>query len=270
MTQGELADRCAHFGVKLHPSAIAKMEARDVPKPRAIRLREAVAIAGSLGCGIDDLTRGPEAAMIEVSKKVEAAVFRQGEIARAADEASRYLQMLEGGGAASLGIEPAIADRIQTNLAVSLLALQKSLDEVPALPEAWLTEAARTDSVDLVTLEAARAEMVEDPVRYGNDAIERIELAISRARDNLAARTEWYESDQAERRSSQTLPEAQKSTPASPLSETLREINRDVDVTSADDTIVAFPTAPPADWEPIAARREDPKLYPKGGGDESV
>lgn len=231
LTQGELADRCAQFGVKLHPSAIAKMEARDVSRPRAIRLREAVAIAGSLGCGIDDLTRGPEAAMLEASRDLEAAIFRQEEITRAAEEASRYLQVLEGGGAAGLGIEPAIADHIQSSLAASLLALQSAREQSPSLPVAWLEGAARTDAVDLAVLEAARVEMVEDPDRFGADAIERIELAITRTRGNLAARTEWHEVDQAVRRTVRSQPETERSELVRPVGESHRKTERDTDAT---------------------------------------
>jgi transcriptional regulator with XRE-family HTH domain len=53
-TQEELAREMANYGVELHSSAIAKMEQRDVDRPRAIRLNEAVAAAAALN---EDLAR---------------------------------------------------------------------------------------------------------------------------------------------------------------------------------------------------------------------
>lgn len=56
LTQADLAKLSRGRGVDLHPSAIAKIEARDAAQPRAIRLNEAVALAATLGRSVEDLT----------------------------------------------------------------------------------------------------------------------------------------------------------------------------------------------------------------------
>lgn len=56
MTQADVAGVLqAEHGLKLHPTAIAKMEQRDVDKPRAIRLYEARAIADVFGLTVDEM-----------------------------------------------------------------------------------------------------------------------------------------------------------------------------------------------------------------------
>ena len=60
MSQAELADAIRERGVLLHPSAIAKIEARDAPSPRTVRLNEAEAIARALGKPLADMVSGPE------------------------------------------------------------------------------------------------------------------------------------------------------------------------------------------------------------------
>lgn len=57
LTQADLAKLGRVRGVNLHPSAIAKIEARDVPAPRAIRLNEAAALAAALGRTVDELVQ---------------------------------------------------------------------------------------------------------------------------------------------------------------------------------------------------------------------
>lgn len=54
-TQMDLAKALEQQGLSLHPSAIAKIELRDVERPRAIRLDEAHAIAQVFGLSIDDM-----------------------------------------------------------------------------------------------------------------------------------------------------------------------------------------------------------------------
>ncbi len=56
-TQAELATKLAEVGVNLHPSAIAKIELRDVTRPRTIRLDEAQAIAYILGLPLEEMAR---------------------------------------------------------------------------------------------------------------------------------------------------------------------------------------------------------------------
>ncbi|MFG3702920.1 multiprotein-bridging factor 1 family protein, partial [Micromonospora sp. NPDC047620] len=55
-TQADLAERVAALGLHLHPSAIAKIELRDVDRPRAIRLDEADVIAMAFGLSTFEMT----------------------------------------------------------------------------------------------------------------------------------------------------------------------------------------------------------------------
>lgn len=59
-SQGEVAARLADEGVVLHWSAVAKMEARDATRPRAIRLQEAAAVAKVLGLDLADMLKEPD------------------------------------------------------------------------------------------------------------------------------------------------------------------------------------------------------------------
>lgn len=55
LKQAELAQRVSALGLKMHPSAIAKIELRDVASPRSIRINEAEALARALGVPLEDL-----------------------------------------------------------------------------------------------------------------------------------------------------------------------------------------------------------------------
>ncbi|NKR89305.1 helix-turn-helix domain-containing protein [Rhodococcus hoagii] len=81
-TQATLARLLEDFGVSLHPSAIAKIELRDVDKPRAIRLEEADAIATAFGMSIDEMCSA-EGSVHRVKKL-------QQELERAGNELSRW------------------------------------------------------------------------------------------------------------------------------------------------------------------------------------
>lgn len=59
-TQADLAERLQKEGLKLHPSAIAKIEDREAPKPRTIRLDEASAIARVFGRLVDEMYEDPD------------------------------------------------------------------------------------------------------------------------------------------------------------------------------------------------------------------
>ncbi|MFM9652797.1 helix-turn-helix domain-containing protein [Streptomyces galilaeus] len=57
MTQADIARVLAdEHDLKLHPTAVAKMEQRDSEKPRVIRLSEARAIADMFGLTVDEMT----------------------------------------------------------------------------------------------------------------------------------------------------------------------------------------------------------------------
>lgn len=56
MTQADVAAALERdHGIKLHPSAIAKMETRDVTNPRVIRLNEAAALSALFGIPGDEM-----------------------------------------------------------------------------------------------------------------------------------------------------------------------------------------------------------------------
>lgn len=80
-------------GVSLHPSAIAKIEARDASPPRAIRLNEAAALAAALGRSIDDLTQEQATLWEEAAEVATAGALHfqdaDREFARALDLLSR-------------------------------------------------------------------------------------------------------------------------------------------------------------------------------------
>ncbi|MGV9870135.1 helix-turn-helix domain-containing protein [Rhodococcus koreensis] len=54
-TQAQLAERLTALGLTLHPSAIAKIELRDVDRPRSIRLEEAEVIARAFDTTVDQM-----------------------------------------------------------------------------------------------------------------------------------------------------------------------------------------------------------------------
>lgn len=87
MTQADVAGILAsEHGLKLHPTAIAKMEQRDVEKPRAIRLFEAQAIADMFGITIDEMVSSPESE-IDVLSREFAQLGAQADALRAQGDA---------------------------------------------------------------------------------------------------------------------------------------------------------------------------------------
>lgn len=54
-SQADLAAKLRQHGLNLHPATITKIEARDSPRPRSVRLEEAVAISDLLGVPLDQL-----------------------------------------------------------------------------------------------------------------------------------------------------------------------------------------------------------------------
>lgn len=68
LTQADVAQLLErHRGIKLHPSAIAKMETRDVDRPRTIRLNEATAIASLFNLTVDEMLEPTEDAFEEAA-----------------------------------------------------------------------------------------------------------------------------------------------------------------------------------------------------------
>lgn len=74
-SQAELAERMADYGVKLHASAIAKMEAIG-PGARSIRLDEAAAAAAALGSTLNDMTSPPSSEVVQVLEILREALAR--------------------------------------------------------------------------------------------------------------------------------------------------------------------------------------------------
>ncbi|MDI9917853.1 helix-turn-helix transcriptional regulator [Rhodococcus sp. IEGM 1379] len=70
-TQFELAERLQQQGISLHPSAIAKIELRDVDRPRAIRLDEAKALSEAFGVDLAQmLLDSPSARVHQLAKRI--------------------------------------------------------------------------------------------------------------------------------------------------------------------------------------------------------
>lgn len=94
LSQAELAHKMEEFGVSLHPSAIAKIEARDVANPRTIRLNEADALARALGVQLWDLLAGPHQEFLSAATLLEQAVFQAESANRWIDGANAKLAAL--------------------------------------------------------------------------------------------------------------------------------------------------------------------------------
>jgi transcriptional regulator with XRE-family HTH domain len=95
-TQRDLATRLRALGVDFHDSTIAKIETRTGPRPRAIRLDEAEAIAIVLGLDLSEMIR-PErddlAELIEDAKRIAAEHSKV--LAQQADFAERLARIAE-------------------------------------------------------------------------------------------------------------------------------------------------------------------------------
>lgn len=70
-TQFELAERLRRQGISLHQSAIAKIELRDVDRPRTIRLDEAKALSEAFGVDLAQmLLDSPSARAHHLARKI--------------------------------------------------------------------------------------------------------------------------------------------------------------------------------------------------------
>ncbi len=78
-TQSDLAKHLEDRGLKLHPSAIAKIEQRDVERPRAIRLDEAEAIAQVLGVTVDEMSETDEFRLRYLGNRMRSWLARLGD-----------------------------------------------------------------------------------------------------------------------------------------------------------------------------------------------
>lgn len=96
LSQAELAQKLEDYGVSLHPSAIAKIEARDVANPRTVRLNEADALARALGVPLVELVSGPHLEFLEAVALLEQAVNDREAAERSAARARDKLQTLHG------------------------------------------------------------------------------------------------------------------------------------------------------------------------------
>ncbi|MGW0933624.1 helix-turn-helix transcriptional regulator [Streptomyces sp. NPDC002666] len=83
MTQSDVARVLEmEHDLKLHSTAIAKMEQRDVERPRAIRLSEARAIADMFGLTVDEMTSSGEGEIQAVAREF-AAIGAQADMLKA-------------------------------------------------------------------------------------------------------------------------------------------------------------------------------------------
>ncbi|HIZ98256.1 MAG TPA: helix-turn-helix transcriptional regulator [Candidatus Janibacter merdipullorum] len=97
LSQGQLAEKLREHGVDLHPSAIAKIETRDVQNPRSVRLNEAQAIADALDVDLRMLTGSPRRGNLKTFtvtqdvRKVQVRYLRDAEdaLSRAQEDVDR-------------------------------------------------------------------------------------------------------------------------------------------------------------------------------------
>lgn len=88
MTQADVARVLAEeHDLKLHATAIAKMEQRDVERPRVIRLSEARAIADMFGLTLDEMTSAADQEIAAVAREF-AALGKQADALRQQTEAA--------------------------------------------------------------------------------------------------------------------------------------------------------------------------------------
>lgn len=142
MTQADVARVLEiEHGLKLHPTAIAKMEQRDVDKPRAIRLFEARAIADVFGLTVDEMMATGNAEVEALSREFTQ-LEREAEALRArTDDLFRRLRPLT-----SVMVVPAdqVTPELQEyrNRIIRSLATMHEVDEARRLKaEALLDEA---------------------------------------------------------------------------------------------------------------------------------
>lgn len=167
-TQADLASRLSEFGLALHPSAIAKIELRDVDRPRAIRLDEAEVIARVFGLTVDEMYESPEHRIQSLETKIG---FFVGDFDRLVSDGAKILE--EVSALLELSTE---ADRASLSARLS----------VPELGELLKTSA---QLVDAVVFDAA------DRARQGlpsNESLMRMlppsRFAAYRARQDQAVR----------------------------------------------------------------------------------
>lgn len=68
-TQAQLAEALSEHGIKFHQSAVAKIENRDVDRPRVIRLDEAEALARVFGLSLNEMFESFEYRHIALARR---------------------------------------------------------------------------------------------------------------------------------------------------------------------------------------------------------
>lgn len=98
MSQADLAAAIGERGVSLHPSAVAKIEARDAPSPRSVRLNEAEAIARALGVQLGDMVSGPEQIFDQAAFLADMALDHKRQTVEYRDEIFALIRTLKDAG----------------------------------------------------------------------------------------------------------------------------------------------------------------------------
>jgi len=136
-SQNELAQRLESIGIKLHFSAIAKMEARDVTTPRTFRLAEAWALAAVFDMTLEELLDAPRSASGDLLRAVRDSGDDIADVAlavsRIKQSVSRLQEQLEGKPPAT---PSAVVSDLESALAlmplgvVDLVGVTQSLERV--------------------------------------------------------------------------------------------------------------------------------------------
>ncbi|MFJ1808508.1 MULTISPECIES: helix-turn-helix domain-containing protein [unclassified Streptomyces] len=95
MTQADVARVLwDEYALRLHPTAIAKMEQRDAEKPRAIRLSEARAVADMFGLTVDEMMSTGNRQLEELAREFSQLGSRAEELRRYSDDLFSRLQSI--------------------------------------------------------------------------------------------------------------------------------------------------------------------------------
>ncbi|MDH6283540.1 helix-turn-helix transcriptional regulator [Prescottella agglutinans] len=91
-TQAQLAEALSEHGIKFHQSAIAKIENRDVDRPRVIRLDEAEALARVFGLSLNEMFESFDYRRIALARRFLAWLDKLGETRH---EGRRFIDEIE-------------------------------------------------------------------------------------------------------------------------------------------------------------------------------
>lgn len=130
MSQADLAAAIGERGVSLHPSAVAKIEARDAPSPRTVRLNEAEAISRALGVQLADLVGGPEQKFDQAAFLADLALDHKRQMDEYVHETFEVIRTLKDDGFDGRGEMPREIQHYRQRIVSALAQLSPSAAEM--------------------------------------------------------------------------------------------------------------------------------------------